>query len=249
MIRKTVSYLQTSRFLANFAVLNKNGIYVNRLDSKRVFWGGGVSVWAEWVRKKLQAHRQECVRPKFLSRFDLNAQTDRCMTSKHRGLCRRRGSSSLWVKLTQSSQFVIQFDCFCSSSLTKFQSKPQQNCFVSLSNTAVFWMNPRFWMNQVSQWFSNPFIKTVVTCLVFEWISRLNEWLMTHSLKQSFTAIYWWFGFIFKSNAFFPTFLCSKIFKTLIFYAFEILWCKCIYGTSASLNSLCNATSDAAFVS
>ncbi len=26
-------------------------------------------------------------------------------------------------------------------------------------------------------------------------------------------------------------------------------WCKSIYGTSATLNSLCNATSDAAFVS
>ncbi len=66
-----------------------------------------------------------------------------------------------------------------------FQSKPQQNCFVSQSNTAVFryWMNPSFWTNQVSQWFSNPFIKTVVTWLVSEWISRLNEW-RTKALSQ-----------------------------------------------------------------
>ncbi len=45
---------------------------MNRLGPKSFFFGGGVSGRRE--REKLQARRQECVRPKSLSRFDLKQQ-------------------------------------------------------------------------------------------------------------------------------------------------------------------------------
>ncbi len=74
---------------------------------------------------------------------------------------------------------------FCTR--TNNLSEPQLKCFVSPSNTAVFryWMNPRYWTNQVNQRFSKPFIKTVVTCLV--WMNQLFEW-MTRSLKPPSTS-------------------------------------------------------------
>ncbi len=61
---------------------------MNRLDPKRYsFFGGGGGLGRVREREKLLAHRLECVRPKSLPQFDLNAQTDRCMTSKHHDLC------------------------------------------------------------------------------------------------------------------------------------------------------------------
>ncbi len=45
--------------------------------------------------------------------------------------------------------------------------KPRTGQHFSEQHSGVS-LNPCFWTNQVSQWFSNPFIKIVVTCLVCE---------------------------------------------------------------------------------
>ncbi len=88
-------------------------------------------------------------------------------------------SISINKKLKLSDfDFRQNIDCFCSISLMKIvpiKATAELLC-VSEQHTAVFryWMNPRFWTNRVCQWFSGPFIR-IVTCLVSEWISRLNE--------------------------------------------------------------------------
>ncbi len=99
--------------------------------------------------------------------------------------------SSAWVKQTQSSQLVntIAYWLF----LLQFQSEPQ-----SPSNTAVFgyWMNPRYWTNQASQWFSNLFIGpvpngTLNPCglpLSAHFRAVLPLWLSGRSLQQARTS-------------------------------------------------------------
>ncbi len=44
----------------------------------------------DFLREGFGSSGQDCVRPKAISRFNLNAQTDRCMKSKHRELCSNR---------------------------------------------------------------------------------------------------------------------------------------------------------------
>ncbi len=117
---------------------------MNRLDPKRYYFLGG-GVWAEWERERNRKliDWRVFVQNLFLSLTWMrrpiavwHQSTMICVQIKHTSshsrsvwrhtydhiymyTCRRRGSSWLWVKLTQSLQCVIQYWLF----LLKFTDK------------------------------------------------------------------------------------------------------------------------------
>ncbi len=145
-----------------------------------------------------------------LSRFDLNVQTDRCMTSKHRDLCSTQtclipqpvcfGGT---LTLTSTCKHVVGVEVL-NCELSPIYTSASNLC----RNLRRTWLAPlqsagvrRRSVNWGLSWHKVH---------VFKWISHLNEWLM-----RVMTAIYWWFGFIFKSIFAFSSTFVTCMFKNI----------------------------------
>ncbi len=130
-----------------------------------------VECWQIWCRAKLH----KC---SYAPKFKISGQKCSCMFLSHiyiiydkqyhmssESNCPEYNECEFKQLLSKQVNIVLycknNLVCFCSVLLTKIlPTAPQQNCFASPSNTAVFLNESTFWTNRVNEWLIKTFIFT-----------------------------------------------------------------------------------------